>query len=78
MFDIDKIILFGSRAKGINSEYSDFDLLVYGKDFCEYKNYMTYDILSLERFDLSDGENANDELLNEIEKYGVIIYEKAE
>lgn len=30
---IDKLVLFGSRAKGVFSENSDFDLLIVSKDF---------------------------------------------
>lgn len=30
---VDKLILFGSRAKGTFSEYSDFDLIIISDDF---------------------------------------------
>ena len=30
---VDKVVLFGSRARGINTERSDVDLAVYGGDF---------------------------------------------
>ena len=32
-YSIEKIILFGSRARGTNAERSDIDIAVYGGDF---------------------------------------------
>ena len=29
-YDLDKVVLFGSRAKGIAQKFSDYDLLIYG------------------------------------------------
>ena len=32
-YSIEKVILFGSRARGTNTERSDIDIAVYGGDF---------------------------------------------
>ena len=33
---VTKVVLFGSRARGINTERSDVDIAVYGGDFDEF------------------------------------------
>ncbi len=34
--NLDKVILFGSRARGTNTDRSDIDLAVYGGDYDEF------------------------------------------
>ncbi len=74
---ITKIILFGSRARGTNTERSDIDIAVYGGDFdCFYWD-VKEKIHSLLMFDIVRADVAiSDELKQEIEKDGVTIYEK--
>ena len=63
---ITKIILFGSRARGTNTERSDIDIAVYGGDFDNFY------------WDVKEKTNSlSDELEKEIKKDGVVIYEKA-
>lgn len=78
---IDKVILFGSRAKDTCWEYSDVDLAISGAfnsdDYFEFKEgienlpgLLLFDVVDLNSHMLSP------ELLEEIEKDGVVIYEK--
>ena len=72
-----KIILFGSRARGNNTERSDVDIAVYGGDFDGFYWDIKEKINSLLMFDIIQADSAiSDDLKHEIEKDGVIIYEK--
>ena len=77
-YNAEKIILFGSRARRTNQEKSDVDIAVYGcKDFTGFSldveekvwTLLTFDIVNMER-------NVSDELRAEIQRDGVVIYEK--
>ena len=73
-----KIILFGSRARGTNTERSDIDIAVYGGDFDNFYWDVKEKIHSLLMFDILQADTSiSDELKLEIEKDGVVIYEKA-
>ena len=73
-----KIILFGSRALGTNTERSDIDIAVYGGDFDNFYWDVKEKIHSLLMFDIVQADGSiSDELKQEIEKDGVVIYEKA-
>ncbi len=72
-----RVTLFGSRAKGTNTERSDIDIAVSGGNFDAFYSDIkekTYSLLSFDVVDLDSG--VSDELIHEIEKNGVIIYEK--
>ena len=71
------IVLFGSRAKGNNTERSDIYMAVYGGDFDGFYWNIKEKINSLLMFDIIQADSAiSDDLKHEIEKDGVIIYEK--
>lgn len=71
------IVLFGSRAKGNNTERSDIDIAVYGGDFDGFYWDIKEKVNSLLMFDIIQANSAiSDDLKHEIEKDGVIIYEK--
>ena len=73
-----KIMLFGSRARGTNTERSDIDIAVYGGDFDGFYWDVKEKIHSLLMFDVVHADaSIPDELKKEIEKDGVVIYEKA-
>ena len=76
-YGITKIILFGSRARGTNTERSDIDIAVYGGDFdCFYWD-VKEKIHSLLMFDIVQVDaEISDVLKQEIERDGVTIYEK--
>ena len=77
-YSIDKIILFGSRARGTNAERSDIDIAVYGGDFDHFYWDVKEKVHSLLRFDIVQADAAiSDELKQEIGRDGVTIYEKA-
>ena len=76
-YDIEKVILFGSRARGDFRRTSDIDIAVTGGDFAgfaldvdeETSTLLEYDIVNLDR-------DMQDELRESIEKEGRILYEK--
>lgn len=72
-----KIVLFGSRARGDHTERSDVDLAVYGGDFDSFYWNIKEKIHSLLSFDVVDmNSRVAEELKKEIERDGVVIYEK--
>ena len=77
-YSVTKIILFGSRARGTNTERSDIDIAVYGGDFDHFYWDVKEKTHSLLMFDIVQADELiSEELKQEIEKDGVIIYEKA-
>ena len=76
-YSVTKIILFGSRARGTNTERSDIDIAVYGGDFDHFYWDVKEKIHSLLMFDVVQADaKISDELKQEIERDGVTIYEK--
>ena len=77
-YSITKIILFGSRARGTHTERSDIDIAVYGGNFEQFYWDVKEKTHSLLMFDIVQADAViSDELKQEIERDGVIIYEKA-
>lgn len=75
---VNKVVLFGSRAKGTNTDRSDVDIAVYGGDFDSFYWDIKEKMYSLLSFDVVDADKSlSDELKKEIERYGIVIYEKA-
>lgn len=74
---IEKVILFGSRARGDNKERSDIDLAVSGGNVLDFSydveenawTLLMFDVVALDR-------NISQELRDEIERDGVVLYEK--
>lgn len=79
-YTINKVVLFGSRARGDNKNTSDIDLAIYCmKDFDDKGSFILdiEDIETLLKFDIVFINNKLDEkLIDNIEKEGVIIYER--
>lgn len=74
---VTRIVLFGSRARGTHRERSDIDLAVFGGDFDQFFWIIQEHSWSLLRFDLVETESCTSlELLAEIEREGVVLYEK--
>ena len=72
-----KVVLFGSRARGDNTERSDVDIAVYGGEFDSFYWDIKENVHSLLMFDVVDVDSGiSDELKNEIDRDGVVIYEK--
>ena len=75
--DIERIILFGSRARGTNSPRSDIDIAVSGGDVDRFSIDISENADTLLMFDIVPLDyGITDELRNEIDRDGVIIYEK--
>ena len=77
-YDVDKIVLFGSRARGDNQAKSDVDIAVYGcRDFTNFYFDVEEKVWTLLTFDIVNMDNdVSEELKREIIRDGVIIYEK--
>ena len=76
-YGVTKVILFGSRARGTNRERSDIDIAVSGGDFGEFSYAMDEEVRTLLMFDVVNLDSCRSaELMSEIEKDGVVIYEK--
>ncbi len=77
----ERAVLFGSRARGDNSERSDYDVAVYGNLSGEEISGLNYafaeELPTLHKIDLLFVKQIkNKELLAQIEKEGVEIYVK--
>lgn len=74
---IEKVILFGSRANGTYSKRSDIDIAVVGGDFDGFYWDIRENVHSLLTFDIVEFDDTiSDALKNEIERDGVLLYEK--
>ena len=77
-YSVTKIVLFGSRARGMNAERSDIDIAVYGGDFNSFYWDVKEKTHSLLMFDVVQADaSISDDLKEEIERDGIVIYEKA-
>ena len=74
---IGRIVLFGSRARGTNTERSDIDIAVSGGDYDGFYWDVTEKVHSLLMFDIVNLDaDCGEELRKEIERDGAVIYEK--
>lgn len=73
----ERVILFGSRARGDNKERSDIDLAVSGGDVARFALEAEEELPTLLMFDVVDlGKPLREELLASIQKEGILLYEK--
>lgn len=76
-YDVDKIVLFGSRARGDWRERSDIDIAVYGGNADAFALDIDEDVPTLLKFDIVDmNREVQAELIDSINNEGVAIYEK--
>ena len=76
-YQVKKVVLFGSRARGTNMPKSDIDLAIYGcADFGGLSDSLNEDLWSLLKLDIinMDDKYVSSELVSEIEKDGVVLY----
>ena len=74
---INKVVLFGSRAGGAFHDKSDIDLAVSGGNVGQFKLAVEEETSTLLKIDVVEIEkNTSCELLAEIEKDGLVLYEK--
>lgn len=78
-YNIDKVILFGSRARGDYRRTSDIDLAVVGGDFARFALDVDEETSTLLEYDIVDmSREMQDELRQSIMQEGKILYEKYE
>lgn len=76
-YGIDKVILFGSRARGDYKKTSDIDLAVSGKDVAGFALDVDEETSTLLKYDIVDlNGSIQDELRESIAQEGRILYEK--
>ena len=76
-YNIDKVILFGSRARGDYRRTSDIDLAVVGCDFASFALDVDEETSTLLEYDIVDmSREMQDELRQSIMREGKILYEK--
>ena len=68
--------MFGSRARGCYLEKSDIDLAVEGKNIVDFALDVDEKTDTLLQYDIVDLSTAREELLENIRKDGIILYEK--
>lgn len=75
--NVKKVILFGSRARGTNSERSDIDLAISGGNALDFYYDIKEKTWTLLMFDIVELDRGiSEELQTEINRDGVILYEK--
>lgn len=75
--DIDKVILFGSRARGNYRETSDIDIAVTGGDIARFALDVEEETNTLLEYDIVDLDMpVNEKLLESINSDGEVLYEK--
>jgi predicted nucleotidyltransferase len=76
-YQVKKVILFGSRARGDFKRTSDIDIAVEGGNFARFALDVDEETSTLLKFDIVDLErNIQKELRNSIETEGIVIYEE--
>lgn len=76
-YNVQKVILFGSRARGDFKTKSDIDLAVQGGDFIRFMLDVNEETSTLLKFDIVNlDEEIQNELRESIKKEGKIIYEE--
>lgn len=76
-YNVDKVILFGSRARGDYKRVSDIDLAVSGGNFVRFAVDVDEETSTLLKFDLVNLDGSvQEELRAAIEKEGKTLYEK--
>lgn len=76
-YNVEKIILFGSRARGDYHRASDIDLAVYGGDVDMFALDVEEQTSTLLMYDVIDmSKELEVEFLKSIETEGVLLYEK--
>ena len=76
--EIEKVVLFGSRARGDNSPKSDIDLAIYANsNFSDFIEDMENNTRTLLEFDFSNMRTVKDDFfIDQVNKEGITIYEK--
>lgn len=75
---IEKVVIFGSRARGDNDLKSDIDLAIYSEQsLTEFVEDIEMNTKTLLEYDFSHMNTVKDQFFKEqVNKEGIIIYEK--
>lgn len=76
-YNVEKVILFGSRARGDYSRISDIDLAIHGGDITRFSIEVDEETSTLLMYDFVNLDtDVQKELLESINREGVVLYEK--
>ena len=74
---LEKVILFGSRARGDYHRASDIDLAVWGGRIARFAVDIDEETSTLLKYDVVDmGQDISSDLLASVQKEGRVLYEK--
>ncbi len=74
---IEKIILFGSRARGDYKRTSDIDLAIWGGNAARFRADIDEEVSTLLSFDIVNMDGSvQEELVDSIKREGKVLYEK--
>lgn len=81
-FDVDRVLLYGSRARGDHSLASDYDVAIFGDHLSAVDKVLLSnavdEIRTLKKIDLVFmADNRDDDFARRILAEGVVIYEQA-
>lgn len=75
--NIEKVILFGSRARGDYRKTSDIDLAVSGGSVARFQADIEEEVSTLLSFDIVNMDGSvQEELVDSIKREGKVLYEK--
>jgi len=78
-YDVDRVVLFGSRARGDHYRTSDIDLATWGGNYALFAIDVDDETDTLLKYDIINMlGNVNKELVDQISKEGICIYEKVQ
>lgn len=76
----ERVVLFGSRARGDNNDTSDFDIAFFGITDTRIKldiiGECEMDAPTLKKIDVSFGDELGEKFLQNIKKEGIVLYER--
>jgi predicted nucleotidyltransferase len=76
-YNVEKLYLFGSRARGDYKERSDIDLAFFGGDASRFILEVEEETATLLQYDIVDlALPVQEELMASIHKEGILLYEK--
>lgn len=76
-YGLSRVVLFGSRARQDGGERSDIDIAVWGGDAVRFALDLDESAWTLLEFDVVDmNASGTDELRQEIEADGIVLYER--
>ena len=73
---LDKVILFGSRARGTNRERSDIDLAVSGENVLRFEELLEEQADTLLTFDVVNLDEISNKFKEMINREGFVLYTK--